>query len=206
VTALTPTEAWRAGWRTFRARTDAVLLPLLAAVVAWVVAEFAVQALIGLLVPGATNALVAGVFAFFVLGQLFWAVVLHRGLAALGTPAAPRPLAVLGAALLAGAGLTLGTGLCLLPGLVLAVLVQFTMTSVIAERLDPFTAFGRSVALVFREPAAVLGFTGLAALVLTAGLLLGVVGVFPAIALVALAQLHLQRGPCVFSQSTGPGS
>ncbi|MBO9522260.1 MAG: hypothetical protein J7518_12040 [Nocardioidaceae bacterium] len=203
---MTVLEAWRAGWRAFREHTDVVLFPVLAAAVAWAVAEFAVQALIGLVVDDAGNALAAGVFAFYVLGQLFWAVVVHRALAALGTPAAPRPLAVLGSALLAGAGLTLGSALCLLPAVVLAVLGQLTTIILLTERVDPFTAFGRSVALVVRAPGPALGFTGLAALTLLAGLLLGVVGVFPAITVVALAQAQRQRGPWVLSQSTGPGS
>lgn len=187
-------EAWREGYRAFREHTDAVLLPVLAAAVAWAAAEFAVQALISSTEPSAQAGLVAGVFCFFVLGQLFWAVVLHRGLAALGMPAPPRPLAVLGTALLAGAALTLGIGLCILPGVVLAVLGQFTMTSVIADRLDPFTAFGRSVRLVLARPGPTLGFTALATLTLAAGLLLCVVGVFPAIVLVALGQIRLQSG------------
>lgn len=237
MTVLGPLAAWRAGWRTFREHTDAVLLPLLAAAVAWVAAEFVVQALIsatvtrshacvryvgGLADPNRCGAgahalqvsLVLGVFAFFVLGQLFWAVVQHRGLAALDTPAPRRPGAVLATALLAAAGLTVGVGLCLLPAVLLAVLGQFTMTGVIADGLDPFTAFGRSVRRAVTEPLAVLGFTGLAALTLAAGLVLGLVGVFPATAVVALAQLHFergragedQRGPWVLSQSTGPSS
>lgn len=237
MTVLGPAQAWRAGWRTFRAQTDAVLFPLLGAAVAWAAAEFVVQALISATItrshacvryvagmPDPTRcgagdhtlqvSLVVGVFAFFLLGQLFWAVVVHRALAAIGVTVRTRPLTILGTAALAAAGLTLGVGLCLLPGIVLAILGQFAVVAVLADGLDPFTAFGRSALLVVRAPVAVLGFTGLAVLTLTAGLLLGLVGVFPAIAVVALAQVHFhrsravdpQRGPWVLSQSSGPSS
>lgn len=208
--------AWRAGWRAFWARPDVLLIPVLVASVAWVIVEFAVQATLSgtvtrshpclRYVAGLTdptrcaadadtrilgNAI--GLYAFLVLGLVFWAVLVHVGLAALGTPAPRRPVAVLGTALLGGLALTLGLGLGILPGLVLGFLGQFTIVIVVAEQVGPIAGFGRSVLLVVRNPGPVTALTALALLALGAGLLLLIAGVFPALAIVLLAQLHLHR-------------
>lgn len=208
--------ALRAGWRTFWAEPDAVMIPALVAALAWTVAQFLAQAAIsgtitrshscvryvdGLADPTRCAAgadarnlgYAAGLLAFLVLGQLFWAVLLHAGLAALGTPVRRRPLAVLGTALLVGVVLTLGTGLGVLPGIVLGYLGQFTMTAVVADGAGPFAAVARSARLTVRSSRSVVGFSLLAPIALGTGLLLCGVGVLPALAVVALGHLHLYR-------------
>lgn len=208
--------AFRAGWRSFRANPDAVLIPVLVAAFCWVIAEFLVQATIsgtltrsqpcvrqvaGLLdhtrCAASADAhqlgAMVGLFGYLLLGQLFWTVLLHAGLAALGQPVRRRPPAVAGTALVIALALTLGIGLGFVPGLLLGYVGQFTMTAVLLDDLGPAAAFWRSLRLVVGNPLLVLGTTLLALATLAGGLLLGLVGILPATAVVVLTHLHLYR-------------
>jgi hypothetical protein len=208
--------ALRAGWRTFWARPDATLIPVAAAALVWIVAEFLVQATIsgtvtrshsclrhvaGLVVESRCAAgahahslgVAIGLFAYVVLGLIFWAVLVRAGLAVLGTPVRLRPAPILGAAVLGAIAITPGLAYGVIGGLVIAFAGQFTMIAILLEDRSPLPAFVRSARLAFGNPGRTLGFSVLATLVLVAGLFLGLVGLLPATALVLLAQLHLHR-------------
>lgn len=215
-----PGGVWGAGWRSFRSRPEQVLVPVLIAGGGWLVAQVIVQIALsstitqsrpclrrvaGMVEPSicaadgtrGTIGLALGVFAFFFLGQLFWAATVRAGLNAIPGEA-PRPWRatlgpVLGVAVVLGIAITLGSGLGFLPGVVIGLCTQFAMVAVIADGHGCFAAINRSIGTVVRHLPSLLGFSGLAVLVILAGGLLGLVGVWPASALVALAQLHLWR-------------
>lgn len=221
--------AWRGAWTAFRTRPEPLLLPVLAAGVAWITVQVLVQITIGatvtrgrpcvrrlgaLLDPTtcdrhgvvASNALVLSVLGLLVLGQLFWAVAL-RGAAGLDDPAAPLPpLArtlprAAGLALLLGVVITLGVGIGVIPGLVVALVTQFAMLGVVVEGRGPLAAIGASARRLVGEPVVSCTFAVLLLSALAAGALLGLVGLWPATCVAALAQVRLWRRP-----STAPAT
>lgn len=212
-------SVWNLARRTLAAHPEQVVLPVLAAGVVWVVAQVLVEVAIGATITRGTSCLrsigalvgtttcgptgsrtgiglAVSVVVLLVLGQLFWAVCLRAGLVALGVPVRPLRTVigpVVGLAAFLGPAIAAGLAVCLLPGFAVAFFGQFAMTGVVRDGLGPFAAIGGGLREVARRPLATVSLTAVSMLVLVAGALLGLVGVWPASALVALAQLEFLR-------------
>ena len=219
-----PGAAWRAGWRAFRHRPEQVLVPILVAGFTWVVAEVVVQSAISATVTRShpcvrrlgdlidpthcaatgdrsTNGLILTTLGFCFLGQLFWAVALHAADRVLspGVPRRPPVLPVLGTAAVLAVLLTLGIGTGFLLAVLVAFLGQSAMAGVVVERHGVMAALGQSVREVIARPGYAFGFGCLAVLSVVGGAALLLVGVWPAIAILALAQVADRR-----SRAAGP--
>lgn len=215
-----PGAAWRAGWVAFRRNPEPVLVPVLVAGFAWIVAEVVVQSLISATVTrshpctryvgdlvdptrcGATsaqstNAMVLTALAFCLLGQLYWAVALraaHRSLDPDGVrPARALVLPVLGTATVLAVLLTLGIGTGVLPAILVAFLAQSAMAAVVVDGHGPVRALRIGAREVVARPGYALGFACLAVLTLLGGATLLLVGLWPATAVLALAQVGARR-------------
>lgn len=211
---MSASRAWRSGWAAFWAVPERLLAPALAGSVAWIVAEVLAQSLISATltraepcvrrVAGITDvtlcsaggerllgALAVGVGVFTILGQLYWALLVHLGLRALGRPVPVRPVATLVTALLAGCLLTVAIGYGTLPGVVAGLLLQYVMVALLAGDCSPARAVLASGRLVLSRPVATLGLTVLCLLTLGAGTAVLVVGIVPAAVMVVIAQVVL---------------
>lgn len=211
-----PVAAWRTGWRGFRTDPEPVLVPVLVAGIAWVVAEVVIQSLISATVTRShactrrvgdlidptrcaadadshTHAMVLTALGVCFLGQLFWAVALraaHRALApaeAAGLRALAGP--VLGTAAVLAVLLTLGVGTGFLPAVLIAFLAQTAMAHVVVDRRGVGAALLGSVREVAARPGHAFGFAALAVLTVLGGVTLFLVGVWSAVAVLALAQV-----------------
>jgi hypothetical protein len=225
---MSATAAWGAGWRAFRRSPEQVLVPVLAAGFGWVVAQVLVQSVISATVTRAhpcvrrvddlidptacaadadarTRFMVLTCLAVCFLGHLFWAVALrsaHRTVDPDGVrPLRAITLPVLGTAAVLSVLLTVGVGTGMVLAVVIAFLAQHAMAAVVVEGRGTVAALLLSVREVAARPRHALGFAVIASLTVLGGSALLLVGVWPATALLALAQVIERDG----RGTVGPG-
>lgn len=138
-------------------------------------------------------AVALGVAVFGFLGLLAWAALLRIALHAAppGRSNRETAISVIAAAAALAILQTAGLALAILPGLVIAALGQFAMLEILRAGAGPASALLGSVRLALRHPAATAAFTALGAATLVTGILALGVGIFPAMAILALAQARL---------------
>lgn len=206
----------RTAARLLRAQPDRLLVPAIVLTVAGLLGNVALQWLIGEAVGstacdrhylGATLVArcadengraqlgtLAGLYVLFVIGHLIAAGLSRAALDLLdeapsrGVFGGWSVLRALPAALSISALLTIATVFLVLPGVLAAFLTRYAMVFVVDRGLGGVAAVRASVGLVVANLRGELGFAALSVLVLLAGLLALVLGLFVALPLVLLAQ------------------
>ncbi|MGO4254871.1 hypothetical protein [Marmoricola sp. RAF53] len=187
------TVSWAVGWRAFWRDPEPVLWPALVAAAGWVLAWVATWIVLGWTVPATRPRVTLGWIAFFLLGQVFWLLLVRAALRARAQPVR-RPRTALAAGGVIATALSLSFVLGILGPVLVALLTQFTLVGVLRDGQGVLAALRTSAALAVRSPVRVLAFTGLALVTVLGGAVLGLVGAVPAAAVVALGQLELVPG------------